>query len=60
MMIFHDPISISTLLPAQSNGGGKGGKGHFLGLVQTTNPPKLVSNLRDTGNIHGLSHISTQ
>lgn len=26
-----------------------GGKRHFLYLVQTTNPPKLVSNPRDTG-----------
>lgn len=31
MMLFHDSISISTLLPAQSNRGGKGGgKSPFL------------------------------
>lgn len=57
---FHDSISISTLLPAQSNGGGKeGGKGHTLCLIQSINPPKSVSNPRDTGNIL-YSHISTQ
>lgn len=57
---FHDSTSISTLLPAQSNGGGKGGgKGHTLCLIQSINPPKLVSNPRDTGNIP-YSYISTR
>lgn len=61
MIFFHDSISISTLLPAQSNGGGKGGgKGHFLCLVQSTNPPKLIRNPRDTGSILSATSVHSK